>query len=387
MDTIKIGKYIAENRKAKKLTQEQLAEKLGVTAKTISRWENGNYMPDISLLKPLSTELGVSLNDLLSGEKVEKEQYQEKLEENIINTIDYTNQKMLEKNKLISWILIVVGILMAFTAMSTIPSDSSWGSIYSVLGGMISVIGVSRLTRKWSYAKRVLCNFGYFAIFVAVLFVLDFVSVVSMKQAPRFSYLKTYSSEISNMIEYKAPFYNVYRINYDTKNEYYIIDTKKEYTSKTVPVVPFNREKSGIDNIIKYKNKYVGNNSNDGNLLNSLPLSEYGLIFEIDSEKLELTVDYHITDWYINDDLYVERALIYNSVSIFSLIDNVQVIHYNFTGKSYQVDREMVEEIYPNYSKINDSGINKDNFNKYLEQKINDDEFVKEMFEKLFVNN
>ncbi|MBR1540481.1 MAG: helix-turn-helix transcriptional regulator [Clostridia bacterium] len=77
MDTIKIGKFIAENRKAKKLTQEQLAEKLGVTAKTISRWENGNYMPDISLLKPLSTELGVSLNDLLSGEKVEKEQYQE----------------------------------------------------------------------------------------------------------------------------------------------------------------------------------------------------------------------------------------------------------------------------------------------------------------------
>lgn len=387
MDTIKIGKFIAENRKAKKLTQEQLAEKLGVTAKTISRWENGNYMPDISLLKPLSTELGISLNDLLSGEKVEKEQYQEKLEENIINTIDYTNQKMLEKNKLISWGLVIVGILMAFTAMLIFPSDSSWGSIYSVLGAMISVIGVSRLTKKWSYIKRVLCNFGYFAIFVAVLFVLDFVSVVSMKQAPRFSYLKIYSSSISNMIEYKTPFYNVYRINYDTKNEYYIIDTEKKYISETVPVVPFNREKSGIDNIIKYKNKYVGNNSNDGNLLNSLPLSEYGLVFEIDSEKLELTVDYHITDWYINDDLYLERALIYNSVSIFSLIDNVQVIHYNFTGKSYQIYREMVEEIYPNYSKINENGINKDNFNKYLEQKINDDEFVREMFEKLFINN
>ncbi len=385
MDTIKIGKFIAENRKLKKLTQEQLAEKLGVTAKTISRWENGNYMPDISLLKPLSTELGISLNDLLSGEKVEKEQYQEKLEENIINTIDYTNQKMLEKNKIISWGLVIIGILMSITAMLIFPSDSSWGSIYSVLGGIISVIGVSRLTRKWSYAKRLLCNFGYFIIFIAVLFMLDFISVVSIKQAPRFSYLKSYSSEFSNMIEYKTPFYNVYRINYDTKNEYYIIDMKKKYTFETVPAVPFNREKSGIDNIIKYKNKYVGNNSNDGNLLNSLPLSEHGLVFEIDSEKLELTVDYHITDWYINDDLYLEKALIYNSVSIFSLIDNVQVIHYNFTGKSYQIDREMVEEIYPDYNKINDNGINKDNFNKYLEQKINDDEFVKEIFNQLFV--
>ena len=49
MDTIKIGKFLAENRKKKKLTQEQLGEKIGVTAKTISRWENGNYMPDISL--------------------------------------------------------------------------------------------------------------------------------------------------------------------------------------------------------------------------------------------------------------------------------------------------------------------------------------------------
>ena len=83
MDVVKIGKFIAQNRKKKNMTQENLAEKLGVTSKTISRWENGNYMPDISLLKPLSDELDVTLNDLLSGEKVDKEQYQEKLEENI----------------------------------------------------------------------------------------------------------------------------------------------------------------------------------------------------------------------------------------------------------------------------------------------------------------
>ena len=113
MDIIKIGKYIAENRKKKNMTQEQLAEKLGVTSKTVSRWENGNYMPDNSLLIPLSEELGITLNDLLSGEKVEKEKYQEKLEENLINTIDYSNKKAIEKN--IPMICIIVNAVLVIT--------------------------------------------------------------------------------------------------------------------------------------------------------------------------------------------------------------------------------------------------------------------------------
>ncbi len=382
MDIKKIGKYIAENRKKKNMTQEQLAEKLGVTSKTISRWENGNYMPDISMLKPLSEELGITLNDLLSGEKVEKEKYQEKLEENIINTIDYSNKKVIEKNNFTGVLLVILGILCTIIAMSIFPSDSSWGGFYSVFGGIVSLFGIVKLTNKIQYFKRALICFAYLIIFITFLLVIDYIGVVNIHQAPRFSYLKIYSN---NMIEYKAPFYNVYRINYDTKNEYYIIDTEKKYTSDTVPNVPFNREKSGIDNIIKYKNQYVGNNSNDGNLLDSLPLSEYGFVFEIDSEKMGLTVDYHITDWYINDELYVERALVYNSVSLFSLIDNLQYITYNFTGKSYTIEREKVKEIYPNYSKINEKGINKDNFNTYLEDKITDDVFIKDIFNKLFI--
>ena len=382
MDIKKIGKYIAENRKKKNMTQEQLAEKLGVTSKTISRWENGNYMPDISILKPLSEELGITLNELLSGEKVEEEKYQEKLEENIINTIDYSNKKIIEKNNFTGLLLVIFGILCTIIAMSIFPSDSSWGGFYSVLGVIISLLGIVKMTNKIGYFKRLLICFAYLIIFIISLVVIDYIGVINIHQAPRFSYLKIYSD---NMIEYKALFYNVYRINYDTKNEYYIIDTEKKYTSDTVPRVPFNREKSGIDNIIKYKNQYVGNNSNDGNLLNSLPLSEYGFVFEIDSEKFGLTVDYHITDWYINDEMYVERALVYNSVSLFSLIDNLQYVTYNFTGKSYRVERKKVQEIYPNYSKINENGMNKDNFNIYLESKITDDEFIKDIFNKLFI--
>ena len=63
MDQIKIGKFIAALRKEKGLTQEKLGEKLGVTNKTVSRWENGNYMPDVEMLSLLSEEFGVSINE------------------------------------------------------------------------------------------------------------------------------------------------------------------------------------------------------------------------------------------------------------------------------------------------------------------------------------
>ena len=383
MDIVKIGKFIAENRKKKNLTQAQLAEKLGVTSKTISRWENGNYMPDISLLKPISEELDITLNDLLSGEKVEKEKYQEKLEENMLMTIDYSTKKVYEKNNAISILLIVFGIVIAFFSMTTFPSESSWGSIGSVFGGMISVVGVGKLTKKYGYLKRLLSIIGYFLVFVLMLFIIDYVGVVYQKQAPRFSYVKSWYS--NNIIEYKSPLCNVYRINTDTPNEYYIVDSNKTYTVDTIPVSPFNREKAGIDNIIKYKNEYVGNNSNDGNLISSLPLSEYGYVFEIDSTNLVLTIDYQVTDWYINNNHYLEKSLLYNSVSLFSLIDNVQSVKFNFSGKTYGVTRSKIEELYPNYKDVVANGtVDKNNFNKYVEEKMNDDEFVLEIFTKIF---
>lgn len=93
MDQSKIGKFIAECRKDNKLTQEQLAEKLGVTSKSISRWENGKTMPDLSLMRPLCDILDITMNELISGERIDKKEYQKKSEENIINTINYSNKK------------------------------------------------------------------------------------------------------------------------------------------------------------------------------------------------------------------------------------------------------------------------------------------------------
>lgn len=231
MNQEKIGKFILECRKAKKLTQFELAEKLGVTDRAISNWENGRNMPDLSLFKPLCELLDISINDLISGEKVEKDKYQEKLEENIISTIDYTNKKILEKNNLISIILIIFGVIIAITAMSIFPSESSWGSIYSVFGGIVSLIGISKLLKKLSYFKRFLISLGYFIIFIAVLFLIDYLSVVNIKQAPRFSIYKI-SSETA--IYYDTLFYDVVRCNRDTDNEYYKIMTNLSYDNDNI---------------------------------------------------------------------------------------------------------------------------------------------------------
>lgn len=382
MDQEKIGKFICSCRKEKKMTQSELAQKMGVTEKSISNWENGRNMPDLSLFKPLCKELGISINDLLSGEKINNGEYQEKLEENIVNTIDYTSKKINDKNYLIAMIFIVFGVLLILTAMTLFPSESSWGSFYSIVGVLISLIGINKLIKKLSFVKRIFINIGYFIIFILILVIIDYFSVIYIHQAPRFSFVKISSD---NMIIYKAPFYNVYRINVDSKNEYYIIDKDKKYTEETVPQTPFNRNISGIDSIIKYKNKYIGNNSNDGNLISHLPLSEYDYAFEIDSDKLELIIDYHITDWYINQDNYIQKCLVYNSVSIFALIDNVEYITFNFSGNSYQTTRKQLEENYLNYNEIIKNDIDKNNFNKYLENKLYDEEFINEIFNSLFL--
>ena len=379
MNQEKIGKFIAMRRKEKNMTQSELAEKLGVTDKSIGNWENGRNMPDLSLFKPLCNELDITINELLSGEGLKKEEYQEKFEENIINTIDYSTKKITLIRKNLGIVLLILGILISFTAMTMFASESSWGSIYSVIGAIISLIGVSKLTKNYKHSKRLLICSIYFIFFLVSLFVIDYISVISLKQLPRFCTIKTGNEYV---YECDNPLYTVYRVNSNTQNEYIIVDTNSKYTIDTVPVVPFNRNKSGIDNIIKYKNKYVGNNSNDGNLIASLPLSEYGYVFEIDSDNSGLIINYQITARYINENYYLEKSIVYNSVSIFSLIDNIKYIKYNFSGKTYEVKRENVENNLPNYKDIVKDEVNKDAFNKYLEQKISDIEFINLCFNK-----
>ena len=233
MNQEKIGKFIAKCRKQRKMTQAELGEKLGVTEKSISNWENGRNMPDLSLFKPLCKELNISLNDLLSGEVVTEKEYQEKFEENIINTIDYSNKKIENRNNFIGLLLIIFGVLISITAVAIFPSESSWGSIYSVFGVIISLIGVSRFTRRLRYPKRLLCNFSYFLIFVALLMIIDYIGVVNIRQAPRFSLVKVTGE---NVIYYDTPFYDVVRCNVDKDDETFEVIKNQKYDRDNIDV-------------------------------------------------------------------------------------------------------------------------------------------------------
>lgn len=83
MDMLKIGRFLAELRTASGLTQEQLGEEIGVTNKTVSRWECGNYLPPAEMLQILSDRYNVSINELLAGQRLDEYCYREKAEENI----------------------------------------------------------------------------------------------------------------------------------------------------------------------------------------------------------------------------------------------------------------------------------------------------------------
>ena len=214
MDQEKIGKFIANCRKNKKMTQSELAEKLGVTDKSVGNWENGRNMPDLSLFKPLCDALGITINDLISGEKIDNDKYQEKFEENIVNTIDYSTKKINKYSNVIGLLLVIFGLFISMSAIMIFPSESSWGSIYSVFGVIIFIIGISKLTRYLKYYKRLLLISAIFIGTLGILFFTDYINVKTNNVAPMYRETTTYvGSEDGDVLYYDAPFYDVIKCN------------------------------------------------------------------------------------------------------------------------------------------------------------------------------
>lgn len=227
MNQEKIGKFIASERKNKKMTQADLAEKLGVTEKSISNLENGRNMPDLSLFKPICSELDITINDLLSGEKIKKEKYQEKFEENIVNTIYYSTKKFNKYNKIISLTLIIFGLFISISAIMIFPSESSWGSIYSVLGILVFMVGISKITKIIKWQIRLLLITIIFTLAMGILLFTDYVNVKNNNEAPMFRLETTTTGRV---IYYDTLFYDVYRCNFDEDNEYWIIEKNNNPT-------------------------------------------------------------------------------------------------------------------------------------------------------------
>ena len=159
MNQEKIGKLIAECRKEKKMTQVELADKLSVTDKSVSKWENGKCLPDVSLYKDLCNILGITLNEFFAGEKIKEEKLKEQADINLFNALENSSFTLKEKIKYndkkwdkehffeltIAMIIIVGFIIYGFV------KDNGIQFIFMIVG---FTYGIWETNRKKSYIER-----------------------------------------------------------------------------------------------------------------------------------------------------------------------------------------------------------------------------------------
>ena len=159
MDQEKIGKFIANLRKEQKLTQGQLADKLGVTDKSVSRWENGKCLPDVSLYKDLCNILGITLNEFFSGEKIKEEKFKEQADNNLFNALENSSFTLKDKIKYYSdkWdkehffeLSIAMVAIVGFIIYGFIK-DNGIQYIFMIIG---FTYGIWENNRKKAYIER-----------------------------------------------------------------------------------------------------------------------------------------------------------------------------------------------------------------------------------------
>ncbi len=173
MDQVKTGKFIAERRKVVNLTQLQLAEKLGVTDRAVSKWERGKAMPDSAIMLELCSILKINVNDLLTGEIVNMDNYNKELEKNLIEAIKQKEQA--DKRLLaIEWVLGIISviILLAPIIIATYLPMEDWQRIVLCCSGVIpAIIGfifALKIEQVAGYYECSECGHRYVPTFKAV---------------------------------------------------------------------------------------------------------------------------------------------------------------------------------------------------------------------------
>lgn len=162
MDQQKIGAFLKELRNEKNLTQEQLAEKLGVSRRTVSRWETGNNMPDFAILIEMADYYDVDLRELLDGER-KSEKMNKELEETVLKVADYSNEEKMRLTKklhVFSWIgvmsfvifLILESMGLADSGYTEIIASFCLGLAFGIL--MMTLFYTSRHISKFQAFKR-----------------------------------------------------------------------------------------------------------------------------------------------------------------------------------------------------------------------------------------
>lgn len=164
MELDKIGKFITEERKSKNYTQKQLADILNVSDRTISKWECGKGFPEVSLLLPLCNELEITVNELLTGERLAKENYMEKAEQNMVHFV-----KEKEDNKIKMHLIILIGIMSAISFITLLVVVCIYTEVISVpVKGILILIACTIFTigiitmmvggRTFGYYKCTCCG-------------------------------------------------------------------------------------------------------------------------------------------------------------------------------------------------------------------------------------
>ena len=143
MNQDKIGKFIAERRKKQNLTQSELAEKLNITDRAVSKWERGLNLPDASLMIDLCKILDINVNELLSGEIIKKESYMEKAEENLIE-LKRQNERHSKHLLVLEIVLMFIGItaFIPFIVLAEQETNTTLKITYIVLATIILAIAI-----------------------------------------------------------------------------------------------------------------------------------------------------------------------------------------------------------------------------------------------------
>ena len=275
MDPMKTGMIISDARKKLKMTQKDLADKLFVSDKAVSKWERGLCFPDISVLIPLTEILKISLYDLLKGEKMNKEE----VEETLKNTINYSNSELKKKKKK-----------------------------YFIISSII----------------------------ISIITIISIICIIVIKQ----------DSQLSGIIDRDT----IHSISY--------------YSDYKTTINDENQEKLEL-------------------IIMKLPLKWKERTFQ--TKENEIEIDYDVSFKEVvkayNDKVYVNRAMINNSLVIFTTISDVNIIKIRFTDNSYTISKETLlnELSISSFDELLDEDIWKGKVSKKLEN----DEFINKTF-KLF---
>lgn len=216
MDQKRIGKYILENRKNKGLTQQELADILGVTNRTIINWENGKYIPDYSLLVPLCEVLEITVSELLTGEKDDEDKANVTIKL-ILDYLDRNRNENLEGYNKVGKILLVLGIILTIIAVQIPVEDftatsflNSLIGMYPVVGVIFSFVGFKFINRRYHFKKRFVLNSIYLICSILFLIIADLISVNLYNGIPRYYVDDIINDGTEGIIYLETLFYDAY---------------------------------------------------------------------------------------------------------------------------------------------------------------------------------